>query len=149
MQFVRAPDENVFIAPFNLIEIFLLAIPLEWWMNKARYERLNDIVMAAVYSPLLLVAAFFERRAALGIRRNRARGDDDDDVVEEWDQMAGDVDFDADGWNKRVQSVKSNVEEETAVLEVRKLRDELRALADSVEQLRKAAVAATVANGEE
>jgi hypothetical protein len=37
MQFVRAPDENVFIAPFNLIEVFLLVIPLEWWMTKKVY----------------------------------------------------------------------------------------------------------------
>ena len=29
-QFVRAPDENVFIAPFNLVEIFCLIIPFEW-----------------------------------------------------------------------------------------------------------------------
>jgi hypothetical protein len=57
MQFVRAPDENVFIPPFNLIEIFLLAIPLEWWMDKKRYEQLNDIVMAIIYSPVLLVAS--------------------------------------------------------------------------------------------
>jgi hypothetical protein len=41
MQFVRAPDENVFIAPFNLIEVFCLAIPLEWWMNKRLYERIK------------------------------------------------------------------------------------------------------------
>ena len=34
MQFVRAPDENVFIAPLNLIEIFLLILPLEWWMQR-------------------------------------------------------------------------------------------------------------------
>jgi hypothetical protein len=30
MQFVRAPDENVFIAPFNLIELFFLILPFEW-----------------------------------------------------------------------------------------------------------------------
>ena len=41
MQFVRAPDENVFIAPFNLIEIFCLALPLEWWMQKKLYERIK------------------------------------------------------------------------------------------------------------
>ena len=41
MQFVRAPDENVFIAPFNLIEVFLLTIPFEWWMNKKLYKRIK------------------------------------------------------------------------------------------------------------
>jgi hypothetical protein len=63
LQFVRAPDENVFIPrkfsrkigyfklmfpAFNLIEIFLLIIPLEWWMKKGAYERLNDYIMAGV-----------------------------------------------------------------------------------------------------
>ena len=36
MQFVRAPDENVFIAPFNLIEIVCLIIPFEWWMPRGK-----------------------------------------------------------------------------------------------------------------
>ena len=33
LQFVRAPDENVFIAPLNLIELLFLILPFEWWMN--------------------------------------------------------------------------------------------------------------------
>lgn len=138
MQFVRAPDENVYIPPFNLIEIFLLAIPLEWWMSKKRYERVNDIVMAIIYSPILLVAAYFETRTAAEIRQNRSRGDEDDDTVEEWEQMADQVDFEADGWNKLVTMVKSNVEEEPAVLEVRKLRGEVDKLKEMIEQLHKA-----------
>jgi hypothetical protein len=138
MQFVRAPDENVFIPPFNLIEVFFLAIPLEWWMDKKRYGRLNDIVMAIIYSPLLLVAAYFEMRTARDIRVNRSRGDEDDDTVEEWEQMASEVDFEADGWNKHVESAKPNVEEEAAVLEVRKLQGEVEKLTALVEQLHKA-----------
>lgn len=125
MQFVRAPDENVFIAPFNLIEIFVLVVPFEWWLPKAQYERLNDVVMAVIYSPLLCCAALFEVKTAREIRANRKRGDDDDDTVEEWEQMAGQVDFEGEGWAKKVAESKSNVEEEPAVLEVRKLRDEV------------------------
>ncbi len=30
LQFVRAPDENVFIAPLNLLELAFLILPLEW-----------------------------------------------------------------------------------------------------------------------
>lgn len=138
MQFVRAPDENVFIPPFNLIEVFLLAIPLEWWMSKKRYERINDIVMGIIYSPLLLVAAYFETRTAKGIRRNRSRGDEDDDTVEEWEQMTAEVDFEADGWNKHVNAAKPNVEEEAAVLEVRKLQSEVEKLKEMIEQLHNA-----------
>jgi hypothetical protein len=135
MQFVRAPDENVFIPPFNLIEIFLLALPLEWWMDKRLYERINDVVMGVIYAPLLLVAAYFEKRAAANIRANRSRGDDDDDSVEEWEQMADQVDLEADGWSKLVTSVKSNVEEEPAVLEVRTLRDDVARLQEMIANL--------------
>lgn len=138
MTFVRAPDENVFIPPFNLIEIFLLALPLEWWMNKKTYERINDIVMGAIYSPLLLISAYFEMRWAQDIRANRARGEADDDTVEEWEQMMGQLDFEAEGWTKRVDAAKSNLDEEPAVTEVKRLREEVEKLKDVVLSLHKA-----------
>lgn len=138
MQFVRAPDENVFIAPFNLIEVFLLAIPLEWWMPKAQYERINDIVMAIIYSPLLVVAAIFETQTANDIRSNRARGEEDDDTIEEWEQMADQVDFEADGWSKTVDSAKTDLELDTTVVEMQKLRSEVEKLQSMVLELTKA-----------
>ncbi|KAI0173190.1 hypothetical protein GGR52DRAFT_571702 [Hypoxylon sp. FL1284] len=134
VQFVRAPDENVFIAPFNLIEIFLLIIPFEWWMPKAQYERLNDIVMGVIYSPLLFCSALFEVRTAKEIRRNRTRGEDDDDTEEEWEEMAGEVDFEGEGWTKKVEDSKANVEDDPAVLEVRKLREEVGQLKELLEK---------------
>ncbi|KAI9163809.1 Calcium channel YVC1 [Paramyrothecium foliicola] len=124
LQFVRAPDENVYIAPLNLIEMVVVALT-EWWMDKHRFEVLNDWVMGVLYSPLLFVAAFFEVRTAHDIRSNRARGEEDDDVVEEWEQMEHMVDFEADGWAKTCQAVKPNVEDDAAVLEIRQLRDEV------------------------
>lgn len=140
MTFVRAPDENVFIPPFNLIEIFCLAIPFEWWMDKQTYGRINDYVMATIYSPLLLVSAYFEMRTAQEIRSNRARGEEDDDTIEEWEQMSGDVDFEADGWGKTVISARSNLEEEPAVAEVKKLREEVEKLKEMIERLTKVVV---------
>jgi hypothetical protein len=134
MQFVRAPDENVYIAPFNLIELVVAAI-FEWWMERKTYEHLNDIVMGVLYSPLLVVAAYFETRTAHDIHRNRSRGEEDDDTVEEWEQMIRDVDFEAEGWTKKVHSVKSNVEEEPAVLEVRKLQVEVAELKEMLIQI--------------
>ncbi len=136
--FVRAPDENVFIPPFNLIEIFCLATPLEWWMDKKTYGRLNDVVMGLIYSPLLLISAYFEIRWAQGIRENRARGDADDDTVEEWEQMIGQIDLESDGWKKKVDLAKSNFEEEPAVVEVRKLREEVESLKALILSLHKA-----------
>ncbi|KAF2964412.1 hypothetical protein GQX73_g9173 [Xylaria multiplex] len=135
MQFVRAPDENVFIAPFNLIEVFFLVIPFEWWLPKKQYERLNDIVMGIIYSPLLLCAAIFEVRMAKEVRRNRKRGEEDDDVIEEWEQMTDDIDFEGEGWAKKVCDSKANVEDDAAVLEVRRLRSEVSELKDLLEKL--------------
>ncbi|KAF2127689.1 hypothetical protein P153DRAFT_320101 [Dothidotthia symphoricarpi CBS 119687] len=125
MQFVRAPDENVFIAPFNLIEMICLILPFEWWMSDARYEKLNDYVMAVIYSPLLVITAALEQKEARVVRENRRRGEDDEDKVHEWEQVLHECDFEADGWDKRVQACCPNVEFDTAVLEVRKLRGEV------------------------
>lgn len=135
MQFVRAPDENVFIAPLNLIEIFFLIIPFEWWMKREWYAKLNDWVMCVVYSPLLLVAAWFETRSARKVRWNRRRGEQDDDKAEEWEQMAGECDFEGDGWAKTVKAVRPNVEEDHATAQVKELRGEVRELREMLKQL--------------
>lgn len=137
MQFVRAPDENVYIAPLNLIEIVVSGLT-EWWMRKETYEFTNDCVMGVVYSPLLVVAAFLETRSAWRIRRNRARGEEDDDVVEEWEQLEDELDFDAEGWSKMCASVKPNVEDDAAVIEVKKLREDVEELKTLLAELSKA-----------
>ena len=144
MQFVRAPDENVFIAPFNLIEMFLLVLPFECWLPRHTYSRLNDRVMFILYSPLLLLTAFLERREAIHVRGNRRRGEQDDDTVEEWEEMRRDEwdgpdDADADAgtgsaagggkaWTQVVESVKPDVENDVAVVEVRALKREVEEL---------------------
>ena len=92
MQFVRAPDENVFIAPFNLIEIVCLIIPFEWWMPRDKYEKLNDYVMGVIYSPLLFVTALLETRTARIVKFNRSRQESDDDTIEEWEQLEPELD---------------------------------------------------------
>lgn len=125
MQYVRAPDENVFIAPFNLIEMFFLILPFEWWMEDKTYARLNDYVMAIIYSPLLIVTAFFETKEAQHVNYNRRRGEEDEDITQEWEQVLHECDFEADGWDKKVQATKPNVEYDTAVLEVKKLQDQV------------------------
>lgn len=136
MQFVRAPDENVFIAPFNLVEIVCLVLPLEWWMPKDQYERLNDIVMGVVYSPLLVVTAFLETRTAHKVRFNRSRNETDDDTIEEWEQLEDEMDFEGTGWQKRVEDSKPNVIVDGTLLEVRELRKEMKELMEMVERLK-------------
>ncbi len=136
MQFVRAPDENVFIAPFNLIEIFFLILPIEWWLPKAHYMRLNDYVMAFLYSPLLVIAAFWETRSAREVTIARRRGDEDDDTVEEWERTGSlEVDMETEGWAKNVDRVKANVEEDQATGEVKKLREEVQELRELIVKL--------------
>ncbi|KAF4454677.1 hypothetical protein F53441_2755 [Fusarium austroafricanum] len=134
MQFVRAPDENVYIAPFNLVEVVISGL-LEWWLPKPTYEFINDCVMAVLYSPLLFVAAFFERRDARNIRHNRSRGEEDDDQIHEWEQFNEDLDMEAEGWTKTCEVAKPNVEDEPAVIEVRKLRAEMDELKAMLSQL--------------
>jgi hypothetical protein len=135
MQFVRAPDENVFIAPFNLIEMVFLVLPFEWWMEEKRYEKLNDMVMAVIYFPLLVVTALLEQQEAWVVRDNRRRGEDDEDTTMEWEQVLTDCDFESDGWAKKVQASRPNVEFDTAVLEVRQLRQEVKELKDMMKML--------------
>jgi hypothetical protein len=120
---------------FNLIELFLLIIPLEWWVPTLKYARLNDYIMAVIYSPLLLVTAALETRAAHRVRSNAKRGAEDDDVVEEWEQLQSECDFEADGWAKKVERTRPNVELDQATREVIGLREEVKELKQLVEAL--------------
>lgn len=137
MQFVRAPDENVFIAPFNLIEIFGLTLFVEWWCPRDKYSRLNDYVMAVVYSPLLVVTAFLETRTARSVRFNRGRGEEDDDTIEEWEQMEGELDLEGSGWGKRVEESAPNVVTDGTLLEVQSLKAEVKELKEMMKELLK------------
>ncbi|KAG2419637.1 hypothetical protein HFD88_004433 [Aspergillus terreus] len=136
MQFVRAPDENVFIPPFNLIEIIFLIIPFEWWLPRRNYAKLNDIVMGVLYSPLLLVTAALEVREARRIRWNRRRGEEDDDDVQEWEHIAEEVDFEVDdSWKQAVQETTPDINANSATQEIIKLRAQIDSLTEMVRLL--------------
>lgn len=135
MRFVRAPDENVFIAPLNLIEIFFLILPFEWWLPDHQYERLNHYVMTAIYAPLLLVTAAYETHESKNVRSARRRGDEDDDTIEEWEQMDGELDFEHDGWAKTVERTRPNVEVDGDILAIQELQREIADLKDLVKRL--------------
>jgi hypothetical protein len=62
LNFIRAPDENTFCPPLNLIEVFFL-IPFEPFLKKSRYQYINEIVMKIVYSPVLVMIAFYESKS--------------------------------------------------------------------------------------
>ncbi len=102
-------------------------------MPSSRYERLNNYVMGVVYSPLLLITAWLETKQAHKVKKNRRNGESDEDEVQEWEQLSGEVDFEADGWSKRVESTRPNVATDVAVLEVRALREQVEELKKIVE----------------
>ncbi|PYH97381.1 potassium ion channel Yvc1 [Aspergillus ellipticus CBS 707.79] len=136
IQFVRAPDENVFIPPFNLLEIVFLVLPFEWWLPRQYYAKLNDVVMGVIYSPILVITAFFEVRDARRIRWNRRRGEEDDDSVQEWEHAAEEVDFDIDdSWKQAVQDTAPNVQVDSTTLEIMQLKEQILALTETVRVL--------------
>ncbi|EGC47780.1 vacuolar cation channel [Histoplasma capsulatum var. duboisii H88] len=128
----------VVMVTLNLIEIFLLIIPFEWWLPSARYERLNHYVMGIIYSPLLLITALIETLNARRIRLNRRLGEEDDDILQEWEEAAQDlqVDFQAENWDLKVAETKPNVELDPCVLEIRELKGQVAELMGSVKRLK-------------
>ncbi|RAH60539.1 potassium ion channel Yvc1 [Aspergillus piperis CBS 112811] len=136
MQFVRAPDENVFIPPFNLLEIIFLVLPFEWWLPRQYYAKLNDVIMGVIYSPILVITAFFEVRDARRIRWNRRRGEEDDDDMQEWEHAAEEVDFDLDeSWTQTVRESTPNIQVDGTTLEIMRLKEQVISLTETVRVL--------------
>ncbi|KAJ5684005.1 uncharacterized protein N7477_000350 [Penicillium maclennaniae] len=136
MQFVRAPDENVFIPPFNLIEILGLVVPFEWWLSRKHYAKLNDIVMCIIYSPLLVITAWIEAREAEAIKWNRRHGEEDENDTQEWEHVAEEVDFDLDdNWKEEVKQNTPNIKADPCTAEIRELRDQVAVLTELVKKL--------------
>ena len=129
------PVTDIILA-FNLIEICCLILPFEWWMPRDRYERLNNIVMGIIYSPLLLITAYMEKKRAFAVKYNRRHHEQDDDTTEEWEYLKGDMDFEAEGWTKVVDRTKPNVETDVAVLEIRELKEQVGELTKMLEALK-------------
>ena len=102
-------------------------------MSSPRYERLNNYVMGVVYSPLLLVTAWLETKQAHKVKWNRRNGESDEDETQEWEQMGGELDLEAEGWTKKVESTRPDVQTDVAVLEVRALREQVEELKKIVE----------------
>ena len=91
--------------------------------------------MGILYTPLLLITAFLETREARHVRHNRRHGESDEDRVEEWEQMDGDIDFEGEGWAKKVESTRPNLETDAAVLEIREVMEMLRSLGGRVDAI--------------
>lgn len=112
-------------------------------MPKHAYEKLNDYVMAVIYSPILLVTAYMETRSARRVRFNRGRNESDDDTVEVWEQLLDQVDFEGEGWGKRVEGSRPDVVRDGVSVAVegvaggvKELKEEIRELREEVRGLR-------------
>lgn len=60
---VRAPDQFVYLPPFNLLEALVIA-PLEWILSRETYSKLNYTVQSVLFAVPLTCIAFYESRAA-------------------------------------------------------------------------------------
>jgi hypothetical protein len=110
--------------------------PFEWWLSRERYAKLNDIVMGAIYSPLLVITAWVETRRARQIQWNRRHGEEDDDNSQEWEHVAEEVDFDLDdNWKEEVKQSTPDIKVDSCTLEVRELREQVAMLTEMVKRL--------------
>ena len=89
LRYIRAPDEDVYVPPLNLIEICIT--PVLWLLPKRQARGLSNIVMTIIYSPILCYIAVVETVQARRIMYNRLNKlpDDanEDDVA--WDLTDG------------------------------------------------------------
>ncbi|PWY99639.1 hypothetical protein BCV70DRAFT_200563 [Testicularia cyperi] len=60
---VRAPDQHVYLPPFNLLEAFIIA-PMEWVVSTSTYTSLNYWVQSVLFSAPLMLIAWYESRLA-------------------------------------------------------------------------------------
>lgn len=97
-------------------------------MTSDTYARLCDRFILFLYSPLLMVTAGMETRQAHFIRDHRTRGEEFDDDPEEWEQIDEEIDHEGDGWAKKVEESRPNVETDEAVLEIQSLKAEIQGL---------------------
>ncbi|SCU86590.1 LAME_0D06832g1_1 [Lachancea meyersii CBS 8951] len=97
LRYIRAPDEDVYVPPLNLVELFLT--PFLHFLPPKMAKRISVFVMTILYFPLLLGVAVKEVREAKRVFYNRMKKQEDDanetDVA--WDLTDGYVD-EADGW---------------------------------------------------
>lgn len=89
LRYVRAPDQNLYVPPFNLIEVIIT--PIGWFLPESAWRDFNYYVMLIIYAPLLAYITSDELVNARRIQYNRYKGlpDDANEVDTEWDLTDG------------------------------------------------------------
>lgn len=93
LRYIRAPDTDLYVPPFNLIEWIIF--PSYYVVSKNTYKYINRVVMTIIYSPMLLYITMDELGNARRVQYNRFKGlpDDANEIDTEWDLTDG---FDVD-----------------------------------------------------
>ncbi|KAI0747298.1 calcium activated cation channel [Irpex lacteus] len=125
---IRAPDEFTYPAPFNLIELVLIA-PFEYVLSKSAYAKLNRIIMSVLFFIPLTTIALYE--AELSPSKNQWVKDwlshpDQalDDVPEHRDPVVEGVDKDK-GWEISRVKFEELSSEAVILREMRELKSEI------------------------
>lgn len=89
LRYIRAPDLDLYVPPFNLIELALF--PLSFLTSKRVFKKINYTVMVIIYSPFLIYITMDELHNARRIHYNRFKGlpDDANEFDTEWDLTDG------------------------------------------------------------
>lgn len=99
LRYIRAPDQDLYVPPLNLIE--LLLTPLTVWIPHKHAKTLNYFIMLVIYSPVLVYITIDELSNARRIHYNRYKGlaDDANEINTEWDLTDGYTDANGTAWD--------------------------------------------------
>lgn len=103
LRYIRAPDQNLYVPPLNLIELVISLVG--WVLPKRAFDDLNYYVMLIIYSPFLVYITTDELSNARRIQYNRYKGQSDDanETDTEWDLTDG---FDGDMTTNLVDEIR-------------------------------------------
>ncbi|CUM66722.1 uncharacterized protein PRCAT00004402001 [Priceomyces carsonii] len=89
LRYIRAPDQDLYVPPFNLIEMAIY--PFSYIFSRNVFKTLNRCTMMIIYSPLLIYITAYELTIARRIQYNRFKGlpDDANELDTEWDLTDG------------------------------------------------------------
>lgn len=120
LRYIRAPDTDLYVPPFNLIEIALL--PLSLVLSKKSFRTMNYYVMLIIYSPMLAYITMDELSTAKRIQYNRFKGlpDDANEMNSEWDMTDG---FDLDVADSSWEGIRSRNSEIAEVVKVQRIAE--------------------------
>ncbi|EGV61666.1 Calcium channel yvc1 [Yamadazyma tenuis] len=113
LRYIRAPDQELYVPPLNLIEIVLT--PLSWVVPTKYMQTIHYFIQLVIYSPILTYITVDELANARRVHYNRFKGlpDDANEIDTEWDLTDGYTDTDGSEWES-LQNSNAQVYESLA-----------------------------------